>query len=259
MLNWINLIAHFCLSPAELSYIGLTMGQKVPNKRARASDAIGAIVDKIERNIEEGVWKPGHRLPTERDLESELGVARNTLRKSLKKLEDAGKIVRQIGRGSFVAEPAAAENALTPLLSQVLGSSPAEVMELRLVLEPWAAGLAATRATAADLAKMRECIAQAAVAPDVPTFEKWDGELHQTIISSAKNGLLAGLYEAINTVRHQPEWMKLKERTVTDDRRAAYHRQHGEIVDALSERDPDQAAKLIREHLIAVRISLLGE
>jgi DNA-binding FadR family transcriptional regulator len=228
------------------------------NKRVRASDAVSAIVETIERNIETGLWKPGHRLPTERELELELGVARNTLRKSLKKLEDAGKIVRQIGRGSFVAEPAEPENALSPLLAQVLGSSPSEVMEIRLILEPWAAGLAANRATAADLAQMRECIAQAAIAPDVPTFEKWDGELHQTIISSAKNGLLAGLYEAINTVRHQPEWMKLKERTVTDERRAAYHEQHCEIVDALSERDPDQAANLIREHLIAVRVSLLG-
>jgi len=148
---------------------------------------------------------------------------------------------------------------VTPLLARVLGSSPAEVMEIRLTLEPWAAGLAATRATGDDLAKMRNCIAQAAVAPDVPTFEKWDGELHQAIISSAKNGLLSGLYEAINTVRHQPEWMKLKERTVTDERRAAYHRQHGEIVDALAERDPDRASKLIRVHLIAVRMSLLGE
>jgi GntR family transcriptional regulator, transcriptional repressor for pyruvate dehydrogenase complex len=229
------------------------------NKRVRASDAVSTIVETIERNIESGLWKAGHRLPTERELELELGVARNTLRKSLKKLEDAGKIVRQIGRGSFVAEPAEVENALSPLLARVLGSSPSEVMEIRLILEPWAAGLAANRATGADLSQMRECIAEAAIAPDVPTFEKWDGELHQTIISSAKNGLLAGLYEAINTVRHQPEWMKLKERTVTDERRAAYHKQHVEIVDALSERDPDQAANLIREHLIAVRVSLLGQ
>jgi DNA-binding FadR family transcriptional regulator len=229
------------------------------NKRIRASDAIASIIETIESNIEQGLWKPGFRLPTERELELQLGVARNTLRKSLKKLEEDGKIIRQIGRGSFVAEPAETGNALTSLLTQVLGSSPSEVMEIRLILEPWAAGLAATRATAADLTQMRNCIAHAAVAPDVPTFEKWDGELHQTIISSAKNGLLAGLYEAINTVRHQPEWMKLKERTVTDERRAAYHRQHGEIVDALAERDPDKAARLIREHLVAVRVSLLGE
>ncbi|OYW47983.1 MAG: GntR family transcriptional regulator [Novosphingobium sp. 28-62-57] len=229
------------------------------NPRMRKSDAVAAIIETIESNIEQGLWKPGFRLPTERELELRLGVARNTLRKSLKKLEEDGKIVRQIGRGSFVAEPATSNNVMTSLLNQVLGSSPSEVMEIRLVLEPWAAGLAATRATAADLMQMRDCIAHAAGAPDVPTFEKWDGELHQTIISSAKNGLLAGLYEAINTVRHQPEWMKLKQRTVTDDRRAAYHRQHGEIVDALAERDPEKAARLIRDHLIAVRISLLGE
>ncbi|CAN5351160.1 FCD domain-containing protein [soil metagenome] len=228
------------------------------NKRVRASDAIATIVEKIERNIASGAWPPGYRVPTERELEVELGVARNTLRKGLKRLEEAGKIVRQVGRGSFVAETAQSESGVTALLNHVLGSSPAEVMEIRLILEPWAAGLAATRATSADLAKMRECNAQAEIAPDVATFEKWDGELHQTIIGAAKNGLLTGLYEAINTVRHQPEWMKLKERTVTPERRGAYHHQHGEIVDALLERDPDKSARLIKDHLLAVRQSLLG-
>lgn len=233
--------------------------------RVRTSDAVADAVRNIERNIEEKIWLSGHRLPTERELELKLGVARNTIRKSLKKLEAEGKIIRQIGRGSFVAESAPTpdttneRNALSALLDRVLGSSPSEVMEIRLTLEPWAAGLAATRATAPDLAQMRNCISEAAVAPDVVTFEKWDGELHQTIISSAKNGLLSSLYEAINTVRHQPEWMKLKERTVTDERRAAYQSQHSEIVDALSERDPEKAASLVHNHLIAVRISLLGE
>jgi DNA-binding FadR family transcriptional regulator len=266
--NWVKEKMLRRLLLASQTRIGVEMAQLegeavideiIVNSRARASGAIATIVEKIERNIEDGSWPPGHRLPTERELEFELGVARNTLRKGLKRLEDEGKIVRQVGRGSFVAETSNGGGSAEALLSHVLGSSPAEVMEIRLVLEPWAAALAANRATAADLSRMRDCIAQAAIAPDVPTFEKWDGELHQAIISSAKNGLLAGLYEAINTVRHQPEWMKLKERTVTAERRNAYHRQHGEIVDALSERDPEQASTLIREHLLAVRVSLLGE
>lgn len=243
--------------------IGLGMDQLLvmpSHSRARAADAVGAIIERIEANIADGTWGPGSRLPTERELEEEFGVARNTLRKGLKTLEGAGQIVRHVGRGSFVAQDSV-ENAAAPkptLLDRVIGSSPAEVMEVRLVLEPWAASLAASRATAADLAHMRECLVHSEAAEDVPTFEIWDGKLHECIIASAKNELLQGLYEAINMARHQPEWMKLKERTVTPERRASYEHHHRQIVEALGERNADAAADLIREHLIAVRIGLVG-
>lgn len=229
-----------------------------PSTRARATDVLAALVARIEQNIASGVWGAGHKLPTERELEDEFGVARNTVRKGLKKLEAAGKIVRHVGRGSFVAEPAARSEPGLNLLERVTGASPTEVMEVRLLLEPWAASIAATRATVADLAAMRDCLTKAEAAADVPEFETWDGKLHEVIIAAAKNDLLACLYEAINTARHQPEWMKLKLRTVTDERRRVYHGQHRAIADALYERDAAKASDLMREHLLAVRMSLLG-
>jgi DNA-binding FadR family transcriptional regulator len=131
-------------------------------------------------------------------------------------------------------------------------------MEVRLVLEPWAASLAASRATAADLAHMRECLARSEAAPDVATFEVWDGKLHECIIGSAKNELLLGLYEAINMARHQPEWMKLKQRTVTPERRAKYEHDHRQIVEALEERNAAAVSDRIHEHLVAVRLALVG-
>lgn len=227
--------------------------------KVRASDAVSAVVSRFEANITDGIWKPGFRLPTERELEIELGVARNTLRKGLKRLEADGRIVRQIGRGSFVADAApGGQSKAQSILDRVVGSSPAEVMEVRLVLEPWAGSLAATRATTADLASMRECLVQAEAAPNVPEFEVWDGRLHEVLIASAKNELLSGLYEGINMARHQPEWMKLKERTVTPERREAYQRQHEEIVEAVCDRNPELAAERLRSHLLAVRLSLVG-
>jgi len=231
-----------------------------PGDRVRAANAVSAIVERIEANIADGTWGPGSRLPTERELEEEFGVARNTLRKGLKRMEDDGKIVRHVGRGSFVAEAREAEpnSDAQNLLNRVIGSSPAEVMEVRLVLEPWAASLAATRATVGDIAQMRHCLASAEAAADVPEFEIWDGKLHECIIASAKNELLAGLYEAINMARHQPEWMKLKQRTVTPERRATYQAQHSEIVEAFGERDAERTAELIRAHLLAVRMALVG-
>jgi GntR family transcriptional repressor for pyruvate dehydrogenase complex len=226
--------------------------------RSHAAGAVGSLIESMKSNIASGEWQPGFRLPTERELEIEFGVARNTIRKGLKKLEDAGQIVRHVGRGSFVADRTPAVEEASSLLSRVVGSSPAEVMEIRLAIEPWATSLAASRGTSADLASLRECVDEAEAAPDVPTFETWDGKLHERIIAATKNELLKGLYEAINLARNQPEWMKLKERTVTRERRDLYQRQHRAIVGALLDRDAETAGRLMREHLSDVRVALVG-
>jgi DNA-binding FadR family transcriptional regulator len=90
----------------------------------------------------------------------------------------------------------------------------------------------------------------------VGEFEEWDGRLHQTIVSAARNQLLCDIYDAINGVRSSTEWGKLKERSLTTERRAAYIRHHRAIVDALNERDGERARKEIRHHLIAVKEGL---
>lgn len=227
------------------------------NRRLHASSTMAEVIEEIEEKIREGVWLPGHRLPTERALEVRFGVARNTIRKGLKQLERDGKIVRHVGRGSFVADHPQRLSATPGLSERVMGASPSEIMEVRLMLEPHAAQLAALRASAADLARMDECLEQAAQAQDIARFEFWDGALHEAIIGSVRNDLLSGIYEAINSIRNQPEWRKLKERTVTPDDRAAYHEQHSQLVNVLRERDGDAARRLMRTHLLSVRNNLL--
>ncbi|MGQ9365099.1 FadR/GntR family transcriptional regulator [Azospirillum sp. ST 5-10] len=233
------------------------------NLRARAASAVGAALDLIERGIADGTWGPGTKLPTERELERRFGVSRNTLRKCLQALEEQGKIVRHVGRGSFVtgapAAPARADGGDgESLVRRIHGASPAEVMELRLMVEPRAAELAAGRANAADLQRIEECLVRAEGARAVAEFEHWDGMLHVAIVGAAKNGLLMDVYDAINEVRNRPEWIKLKARTLTPDRRATYERQHRRIVDALKDRDGDRARAELENHLQLVRSGLLG-
>lgn len=228
-----------------------------PNVRRRANDSVDSACKRIERNIKLGLWKPGHRIPTERELQAELRVARNTLRKGLKRLEREGRIVRHIGRGTFVAELKA--NTPQNFLERLSGCSPTEVMEVRMMLEPRAAELAATRGSHTELQFLDECLKSADSAPDLQTFEHWDGMLHKTIIQATKNELLIGLYEAINAIRNQPEWTKLKERTVTAQRRKMYQKQHAELVTALQERDAKTARQRMRAHLLAVRSNLFKQ
>lgn len=237
------------------------------NIRTRAATGANALVQLIESNIADGSWTAGFRLPPERDLEKQFGVSRNTLRKSLKLLQDKGSIIRHVGRGSFVAETRQAPSPAPPvpepvsadsLVRRIHGASPAEIMEVRLVVEPAAIELAALRANAGDVRRIRECLAQSEQAADIAEFEHWDGQLHVAIVSASKNSLLMDLYSTMNETRNQPEWLRLKHRSLTPERRRVYQEQHRRMVDALADRDANAARTELREHLLLVRSNLLG-
>ena len=94
-----------------------------------------------------GAHAPGARLPTERELAQRFELPRNAVRKTLAQLEAEGCITRHVGRGTFLAPSG------TPLASAFGTSShtsPAELMEARLRIEPALAELIVTHATAAD-------------------------------------------------------------------------------------------------------------
>jgi len=227
------------------------------NIRIKARHGAAAAVAFIEEQIAQGVLKEGDQLPPERELVSRFGVSRNTLRRSLKELENAGKIFRHVGRGTFVRSERIVVHQNDALTQKIQRSSPLEVMDLRLMLEPQSSELAATRATANDFNVMKECLKGCENAASVAEFEQWDSRLHQAIVSAARNQLLSDLYEAIDGVRRSPEWGKLKERSLTAERRTTYLRQHRAIVDALRERDAERARNETRAHLVAVKNGLI--
>src|SRR5207302_10055783 len=138
--------------------------------------AVAALLALVNQGISDGRWRDGDRLPTERELEKRFGVARNTLRKGMRILAEQGKIVRQVGRGTFVVATdapgdgrgvgAAGEDG-GDLARRIHGASPVEIMELRILIEPAVIELAATRATAGDLAAMLECLRRGEAAASV--------------------------------------------------------------------------------------------
>lgn len=248
-----------------------------------SNDPVLAVSALFERNIGNGAWTAGMKLPTERELELQFGVPRNKLRKILKRLEADGKITRHVGRGSFVSGDLLGEaegvsvlpqrtSALAPtklaatsahtvadLTARIQGASPNDIMEVRLMVEPAAAELAALRATSADLALIEQCNEASKVADGIKDFEYWDGRLHLEIVKAAKNELLSGIYEAVNSARLQPEWEKMKARSVTPQRRQNYRDHHSELVDALMERDAKRARQIAHDHLVVVRRSFFGD
>ncbi len=209
--------------------------------------------------IQSDRFGPQSRLPPERDLAQELGVTRTTLRGALAALEAEGAIWRHVGRGTFVgSRPEPANDDQSEAGFVIDATNPQEVMEVRLILEPRIAALAALRASPAEIARMEECLRGATTATDVPSFEKWDSALHHAIAQAARNQLLLNLFRAVDAVREQEIWGRLKKATVTEDRKALYMSQHADCVQAVRDRDVAGAERHMRKHLETVRDNMLG-
>jgi GntR family transcriptional regulator, uxu operon transcriptional repressor len=207
----------------------------------------------LAQGAENGTFGPGSKLPTERDLVERLSAPRSAIRRALDALERDGLIVRHVGRGTFLTEaPIASHEGAPP------DTSPAEIMQVRLVLEPPVAALAARVATQADLDRIRRCLDRGGETEGFEDFEAWDARLHRAIAEAAHNGLLMNMFDVMNTARQLPVWGSLKRRTSTPERRRCYHAEHTTIVDALRDRDPDGAQSAMRRHLHNVADNLLG-
>ena len=207
----------------------------------------------LSAGTEEGTLGPGSKLPTERDLVERLGAPRGAIRRALEVLEREGVLLRQVGRGTFLTDQALHQPSGAPA-----NTSPAEIMQVRQLLEPQVATLAAQVATQTDLDRIRENLTAGGAARDFEAFERWDATLHRSIATAAHNGLLMSMFDVMNTARALPVWGSLKRRTSTPELRRCYHLEHTEIVEALCDRDPRGAGERMRQHLRHVADSLLG-
>jgi GntR family uxuAB operon transcriptional repressor len=232
-----------------------------PGLAASEGSGLGALAA-IRSEIESGHLSPGDRLPTERALASYLGVTRAAVRRALALLEAEGLISREVGRGTFVHQ--AIKDPYGPGDQRlVLGShpddiGPADVMAVRLLIEPSAIPLVVAWATPRELTEMERCLRGADGASSYEEFEAWDTALHRTIVAATHNRLLVRMYSLVDAARGGPLWGALKRRGDSRLRRAEYQRDHWALVAALKDRDAERATEAMQAHLRRVEANLLG-
>ena len=81
-----------------------------------------SIAEELRKRVDAGEWADGKRLPTERDLAEQYGVARNTVRRAFDQLETDGLVTRKVGRGTYLREVPA--NGIADIVHRMEGSSP---------------------------------------------------------------------------------------------------------------------------------------
>ncbi|WP_417810254.1 FadR/GntR family transcriptional regulator [Thalassospira alkalitolerans] len=216
--------------------------------------ATQGLADKLRTSFEAGKFVKDGRVIAERMLAEQLDVGRRALRKALDQLEAEGMIWRRQGQGTFVGTPP------TPRLRKLEGlatkTSPFEIMEVRQEIEPSMARFAALRASQGDIDAMRSMVEHAASATTQGEYEKWDAAFHQKLAESVRNTLFLAVFEAVNAVRREAAWARLRESSHSDRLINDLSAQHREIVDAIEQRDPKRAEDAMHRHLVQVEQAL---
>lgn len=217
------------------------------------------ISEQLLELIRSGKLNPGQQLPSERDLCKIFDVSRPTVREALTVLEVAGIVEMRPGRGAYVTAKT------VPFTQGVLqvdsGVAPSDLLELRMIIEPEAARLAALRANDDSLRALEESLAACDEAgrTGYELFEPRDVDFHMAIAAMTDNPLLVRIQEEISEMRMGRLWRLIKLRLAsTPADLGTYSSEHRAMFDAIRARDAHAAAEAARSHLENVRTAMLG-
>jgi GntR family transcriptional regulator, transcriptional repressor for pyruvate dehydrogenase complex len=210
------------------------------------------IVDQIEQSILKGALKAGDQLPAERELAQQFGVSRTAVREAVKALREKGLVEAYPGRGTFITNgtPPSIRQSLDRLIRADQQEGTAHLVEVREILEPEIAALAASRSDEETLATMREAISvMDAAKGDPEAFIEADLDFHLALAEAAANPLILSLIDSIVGVLRDQRMLIFE--VDGGPERGQYH--HKRILEAIEHRDPQGARDAMRAHLRQVR------
>ena len=217
-------------------------------RTVKTSRLFEQIVQQVEESILSGQLKPGDQLPAERDLAQRFGVSRTAVREAVKTLREKGLVEAYSGRGTFVTNGTsqAIRQSLDLMIRINQQEGSAHLAELRQVLEPEIAALAAPRIEEQLLSTMREAVAvmdRNLHDPDV--YVEADLDFHLALAEAMGNPLILSLLDSIvGLLREQ----RSRIFNVTGGpERGQFH--HKRILAAIEKRDPKLAREAMRAHL----------
>lgn len=231
----------------------LKMREKMSHLPINVPRLADAIVRELEASILDGVYKPGDRLPPERQLADEFGVSRASLREAIKQLSARGMVDSRQGGGTFVTDRL--ERSFSGPWEELLGQHVDlrdDVLEFRRMLEGEVAALAAVRATDADRTRLAQLFAELEASyatGDLVLQSTADVAFHSALADAAHNVLLAHLTTSLlgmlQSNIHDNIANLFNIKPVASDLLA----QHRAIWHAIDGRDPARARAAAETHL----------
>jgi GntR family transcriptional repressor for pyruvate dehydrogenase complex len=208
------------------------------------------VSEEIEKAIREKQILPGEKLPSENDLAEQFEVSRTIIREALKVLRERRLITVQDGKGAFVLAPTPEEStkALSRYIERLDNRESHEMLfEVRLMIEPELAYLAAKRAEKSHIDRLNKCMRKLKSARENP--EKWietDLEFHKIIAKATRNPYALVFIE---TLLNHMDFL-VGSGFLLDGAIDATIFNHEEIVGSIKAKDSPKAREKMREHIL---------
>lgn len=218
----------------------------------QSSKVYERIAAQIEQRILSGELRNGDRLPTERELSEQFQASRTAVREAMKSLAQKGLIDMRPGRGTIVID--GTSQAVQHSLNMILKLGPTDrtvnLVEVREILEPEIAALAAARASEEDILTLRTAVElMDDNMHNAAAYIAADNNFHQTLAKATQNVIILTLVNSI--VALLSEQRKLIFTVSGGPERGQLH--HKLLLDAVLQRDPEAARSAMRSHLAQVR------
>lgn len=206
----------------------------------------------LERLILTGALPPGAKVPAERVLAQQFSVSRTSLREALRELESKDLVERRPGRGTIVLEAPSQVSELLALGRMI--SDQQAAAELRALVEPSIASIAASRAREANLLQLRDVLSRTDPQGEPRASLERDTEFHLLLAHATYNPLITALHGLIT------DWtVDLRSRSHdTCAGREISLSGHQEILAAVAAGEPQRASAAMRQHLEDVRRLVAG-
>lgn len=214
----------------------------------QATKVFEQISAQIEQQILRGDLRTGDRLPTERELAEKFRASRTAVREAMKTLAQKGLVDMRPGRGTIVIDGTsfALRDSLNRSMQVNQPKSNIELVEVREILEPEIAALAAVRATDDDIAALRAAVeTMDAHVEEADAFIAADNRFHQILANATNNNLILTLIHPIMELLS--EQRKHIFGVHGGPQRGQQH--HKLLLDAVIHHDPDAARAAMQAHL----------
>lgn len=217
------------------------------SKREQGTTAYSRAVERIKGLVESGEIAPGGKLPSERKLAEEFGVARSSVREAIRSLADQGVLVSRQGAGTFLADRPQSE--LLERLSDGLAGQHrrlSQVFGFRRLLEPQLAREAVANGTEPQKDALRSAVRrQGAAMAAGKSGRREDREFHLLLARATGNPIAEEALTALSDVFDEPRAQRFE----SSERDSASLVAHRRIMDAIDNDDADGAAREMERHL----------
>lgn len=213
------------------------------------------IVAQLAELISQGRLSPGDRLPSERELAEQLRVSRPSVREALRAMEHRGLVVSRPGSGTYIASGSTEGllRAFTALAEEEQALQ--DIFELRMLVEPPIAALAALRATPQDQQRLESILQeQRELLEGERSAAQADVAFHSALAEAAHNQALLRLATALMEVLAPSR----DERLQTPQRARLSYLSHQRIAEAVQANDWARARRAMEEHILRVDLALFG-